>query len=141
MTGTGYIPDGPVLVDTSAWICFFSRKGFESLKETVALLLDENRAAIAGPILVELIQGCRTEKEKGQLKEVFEGTLWHTVTDEIWRHAADLGFSLRRKGVPVPAMDSLIAAIAIYCDCALLHYDSDFTLISRHTRLRQYSAR
>jgi hypothetical protein len=34
-----------VLVDTSAWICFFSRRGFEDLKKTLSTLLDEDRAA------------------------------------------------------------------------------------------------
>ncbi len=141
MTGHEKIPNGTVLIDTSAWICFFSRKGFDQLKEIVSLLLDENRAAIAGPIFVELVQGCRTLNEKEHLEEVFEGILWHPVTGEIWRHAADLGFNLRRKGVTVPAMDSLIAAIAIDCDSALLHYDSDFTFISKHSKLRQYSTK
>jgi hypothetical protein len=40
---------GLVLIDTSGWICFFSRRGYEEIKEQIYILLDENRVAIAGP--------------------------------------------------------------------------------------------
>lgn len=139
MTEPDNAMEDSVLIDTSAWICFFARKGFETLKEAIALLLDENRAALSGPILVELIQGCRTEVEKQNLKEVLEGVLWYPATDEIWRHAAEMGFNLRRKGVTASAIDALIATIAIDNNIALLHNDNDFTLISKHTKLKTYS--
>lgn len=32
------------------------------LKEAISTLLDDKRVAISGPIMVELIQGARTEK-------------------------------------------------------------------------------
>jgi len=44
-----------VLTDTSGWICFFSRRGYEEMKKRISILLDEDRVAIAGPILIELI--------------------------------------------------------------------------------------
>lgn len=127
-----------VLVDTSAWICFFARKDFLEIKETVSHLLDENRAAVAGPVLVELIQGARTEKERDFLKNRIEGLHWLTVTDMHWHEAADLSFKLRRKGVTVPAIDVLLAATAISYQCDLLHRDDDFHLIARHSALRVY---
>lgn len=63
-SGPTSVTDTIVLIDTSAWICFFARRGYKELKQTISALLDENRVAIAGPVLIELIQGCRTEKEK-----------------------------------------------------------------------------
>ena len=115
-----------VLIDTSAWICFFARKGFDALKRSISILLDENQAAIIGPILVEMIQGCRTETEKNDLKEVFGALHRFTVAEELWDAAADLSFFLRRKGVTISVVDSLIAATAIRYQLSLLHHDSDF---------------
>lgn len=125
-----------VLVDTSAWICFLARKDFPEIKETISHLLDENRAAVAGPIVVELIQGARTEKERDLLKNRLEGLHWLTVTDIHWHEAADLSFGLRRKGITVSAVDTLLAVVALSYDCTLLHKDSDFDLIARHSALR-----
>jgi len=57
-----------VLIDTSAWICFFARRGYAEIKNALSLFLEEDRAAIAGPIMVELVQGARTAEEKDDIK-------------------------------------------------------------------------
>jgi predicted nucleic acid-binding protein len=124
-----------VLVDTSAWICFFARKGFIEIKEAVSTLLYNNSVAIAGPIIVELIQGARTEKEKEIIKSKFKGLHWLKIIDEHWRKTAELSFSLRRKGVTISAIDSLLSTIAIEYNCSILHNDSDFDIIAKHTTL------
>jgi predicted nucleic acid-binding protein len=126
---------GLVLIDTSAWICFFARKGFEGLKQSVAHLLDQNRAATTGPILVEIIQGCRTAAEKHKLKGVMKGVHWITITDDMWETAADISFDLRRKEVTISVVDAIIATVAISTGSQLLHHDSDYALIARHTDL------
>lgn len=128
-----------VFVDTSAWICFFARRGYRKLKEAISLLIDENRVATAGPILIELIQGCRDEKEKAELKMALEGLHWISVTHEIWHKAAEMAFRLRRKGVTVSAIDAIIATVAIEYDAFLLHRDKDYDLIARHTDLKIYN--
>lgn len=126
----------PVLIDTSAWVCFFARSGFIGIREAVSQLLDEDMAAIAGPIVVELIQGARTERERDFLKSRLEGLHWLPITDSHWHEAADLSFRLRRKGVTASAIDVLLAAVAISYKCKLLHKDSDFDLIAKHSALR-----
>ncbi len=127
-----------VLIDTSAWICFFSRKAHDEIKTAIFNLLDENRAAITGPVLIELIQGCRTEAEKKNIKEVIEGIHWLDIVEDIWHSASEMAFTLRRKGVTVPAIDALIAATAIRYKSSLLHKDSDYELIAKHTLLKIY---
>ncbi|MEK6681173.1 MAG: PIN domain-containing protein [Nitrospirota bacterium] len=127
-----------VLVDTSAWICFFARKGFIEIKEAVSALLDNNSAAIAGPIIVELIQGARTENEKEIIKSKIKGLHWLKITDDHWHKTAELSFSLRRKGVTISAFDSLLSTIAIEYNCRIIHKDSDFDIIARHTPLRLF---
>jgi predicted nucleic acid-binding protein len=127
-----------VLIDTSAWICFFSRRGFEDIKKILSALLDEDRAATAGPILVELVQGTRTSEEKETIKRVFKGIHWLSVSDDHWHKAAEMAFDLRRKGVTSSAIDTLIAVLAVDFGCLLLHKDSHFDLITRHSSLKCY---
>lgn len=127
-----------VLIDTSGWICFFFRRGHEEIKETISTLLDEDRVAIAGPILIELIQGARNEEEKENIKHYARGLHWLTVTDSHWHKSAELAFELRRKGITSSAIDTLIATLAIEYECTLLHRDSDFVQIARHSPLVCY---
>jgi len=128
-----------VLIDTSAWICYFARRSYPEIKNTLSLLLDEDRVAIAGPILVELIQGARTSEEKEDLKKWIKGLHWLPVTDALWYKAAEMSFDLRRKGITTSPIDTLIAALAIEYDCSLLHRDSHFDLIARHGELKCYA--
>jgi len=126
---------GLVLIDTSAWICFFARKGFAALKQSVSYLLDHNRAAVTGPVLIEIIQGCRSDQEKRKLTQVLKGVHWLTITDGMWESAATMSFDLRRKGVTISAVDAIIATVAISTRSQLLHYDTDYDLIARHAEL------
>jgi len=128
-----------VLVDTSAWICFFARRGYPDIKEALSLLLEEDRAAIAGPIMIEIVQGARTAEEKENIKKWIKGVHWLPVTDALWYNAAEMAFALRRKGITTSAIDTLIAALAVEYDCSLLHRDSHFDLIARHWNLKCYS--
>lgn len=127
-----------VLIDTSGWICFFSRRGYAQIKGVIATLLDEDRAAIAGPMVIELVQGARTPEEKQAIKRSIQGLRWLPVTDALWHKAAEMAFRLRRKGITTSAIDILIAALAIESDCFLLHRDSHFDLIARHFGLKFY---
>ncbi len=127
-----------ILVDTSAWICFYSRHGYEAIKRAISYLLDEDRVAIAGPILMELVQGTRNIAEKEKLKNYVRGLSWLPANDDHWHQSAELAFLLRRKGVTTSSVDTLIAALAIDYHCILLHKDSDFDRISSHSPLVCY---
>jgi hypothetical protein len=73
------------------------------------------------------------------LKKWIKGIRWLSVTDSIWNNAAEMAFALRRKGITMSAIDTLIAALAIEYDCCLLHRDSHFDLVARHCELKCYS--
>lgn len=129
-----------VLVDTSGWICFFSRKGFPEIKKAIAILLEENRIATTGPVLVELIQGCRNEAEKRAVENAVQGMHWLSVHDAHWHQASQLAFTLRRKAITLSVVDALIATTAIAYHCTLLHRDQDYAQIVRHDpRLQLHS--
>ena len=126
------------MIDTNGWICFFAKKGYEDYKRTIATLLDEDRAATCGPILIELVQGARDQKEKEMIQQYFQGLHWLSVHDHHWHGAADLAYELRRKEITPSAIDALIATLAVDYQCTLLHRDSDFERISRHSTLRTF---
>jgi len=128
-----------VLVDTSGWICFFARLGFLEIKKAVGSLLDENRVAIVGPVVVELIQGCRNETEKNDIERSLQGLLWLSVLDRHWHLSAQLAFDLRRRGITVSAIDALIATMTMDYGCQLLHQDKDYDFIAKQfTKLKLY---
>ena len=85
--------------------------------------------------MVEIIQGCRADTEKQRLTDVFRGVHWLTINDNMWGRAADMSFDLRRKGVTISAVVAIIATVAISTGSQLLHYDTDYDLIARHTEL------
>ncbi len=128
--------DSLVLVDTSVWISFFAKRGSPEIKEAVSGLLDRDRVAIAGPILVEIIQGARTDKERNEIRNRIKGLHRLQITDEHWQNAADLSFDLRRRGITSSAIDSLLAATAIAYNCQIFHIDSDFEHIAKHSPLK-----
>lgn len=125
-----------VLIDASAWIGYFARRGYEGIKARIEALLDEDRAATAGPVTLELIQGCRSAREKEHLLDYLRGVHWIAVEDRHWFLAGQTAWALRREGVTVSAIDALIATLAESTNCELLHLDSDFERIARHTSLR-----
>jgi len=131
-------PPGPkiVLVDTSAWISFFARTGYPAIKRALGALLQDDRVATAGPIALELIQGCRSAAERDRLERNLRTLHWLAVDDAHWYRAGALAFRLRRRGVTVSAIDSLIATLANSYGCSLLQQDGDFDHIARLGGLR-----
>jgi len=132
-------PDEPqqvVLVDTSVWIDFFARSGHRSIKDTLVTLLDNDQAATAGPIVLEVLQGCRSASERGRLEQNLGALHWLPVEDRHWYLAGTMAFRLRRRGVTISALDALIATLAESSGCPLFQHDRDFVLIARHTELR-----
>lgn len=128
-----------ILLDTSAWICSFKKEGFNELKEQVKAALDENLLATSGIIMLELLQGTTIRKEYERLRGYLQALHFLPTSDRLWLRAADLAFSLKRKGVTIPSTDILIAALAIEYRCLLLHYDKHFTIIAQHSPLRVLS--
>jgi len=132
-------PGNLVLVDTSAWICFFARKNFAALKNCITALLRQDLVAIAGPMLLELVQGTRNDKERTETEARLRALHWLNMEERHWWRGADLSFTLRRKGITISAIDAIIASVAIDYSCQLLHYDSDFELIAQHSDLKIFA--
>src|SRR5260370_39651420 len=114
-------PD-PVLIDTCIWVPFFNRPHSHE-KKAVDELLDEDRAALIGPVLAEVLCGFRRNAQAESVASTLRGLHYLELTWDDWRAAARLHRQLARKGHAVPLSDLAQAAVALGTDCAI--YSSD----------------
>lgn len=124
-----------ILVDTSAWIEFLRDTG-SPVCASVDQLLD-GELATCGPVRLEVLAGARSESHLNDLRRLLaRATLLPTETT-AYEEGAALYRACRRSGETVRRlMDCLIAAIAIGAGTPILHADSDFDALARHTPLR-----
>lgn len=119
-----------ILIDSSVWIEYYRPGGPPALREAVREVLAKDLCVTAGLIVVEVLQGARSEPDFALLKQDFSALPWLDLSVEAALEAARLGFELARRGTPVPATALVIAAVALAHDCQLWHLDADFDRIS-----------
>jgi len=126
------------LVDTTVWVDFF--RGTDSPeKRTLEYLLQKGAmVAITDIILTEILRGIAHDREYQLVKRRLDSFPCLTAkAPRSFVHAADLYHRCRRKGVTIQStVDCLIAAVCLEHEAALLHHDSDFTLLAKHTGLK-----
>jgi predicted nucleic acid-binding protein len=126
------------LIDSSAWIEYFRATGSLAHRE-VRRRIDAGVAiATTDVVVMELLAGARDEDHAHDLKRFlyrFEPQPAHGYSD--FERAAELYRRCRREGTTLGSLiDCVVAAIAIREDAEVLHADSDFDAIARHTPLR-----
>jgi predicted nucleic acid-binding protein len=122
-----------ILIDTSAWIASFKKTGNDELKEFMKQAIVSGLAVTTPIFILELLQGCRSVEERDALKINLESLDIQPITSSVWERAYELGFSLRKKGLTIPTVDLIIAALAIENNSLLLHHDGHFEMIVFHT--------
>jgi predicted nucleic acid-binding protein len=122
-----------ILIDTSAWIASFKKTGNDELKELMKQTIVSGLAVTTPVVILELLQGCRSVGERDALKIKLESLDIQSLTSSVWERAYELGFSLRRKGLTIPTVDLIIAALAIENNILLLHHDEHFEMIVPHS--------
>lgn len=118
-----------VLPDTCAWIDYFRPKSPSDFGQVVERLLIESEVFICGPILYELTQGIRSDKERSKILDSIRALNYVEMTERLWLKAGDLSSALRKKGLTLPFSDILISAIAIQNNLSILTEDKHFNLI------------
>lgn len=121
-------PQDLVLIDTCIWVAFFNRPQ-SSFKRAVDALLDEDRAALIGPVLAEILIGLRTDAEADWVASLLRGLEYVEVTWDDWRASAQLGRRLAARGHRLPMSDLILAATALHRDCAIFTIDPHFDLV------------
>jgi predicted nucleic acid-binding protein len=126
-----------VLVDTSVWIdVFWDASGArrDLLRATIA----EDQVLFTRFTELELLQGCRDEKEWDLLNSYLVTQDYLELTPRGWTDAARIYFDLRRRGETVRSpVDCCIAQLALAHEILLLHRDEDFKKIARIRPLQQ----
>lgn len=126
-----------VLVDSSAWIESLRRQGDMRVKLAVEGLLEAYEAQWCSPVRLEVLGGARLE-ERALLGKCFSVIPYRPCREDDWDRAIALAWRLRGKGLTVPWLDVLIAAIAIHDGTRLYAIDAHFQEIAKHTGLLLY---
>jgi predicted nucleic acid-binding protein len=124
-----------IMIDTSAWVEFL-----RDTKSPVCGRVDEllnGDIATCEPVRMEVLAGARDERHLSDLRRLLaRATLIRTEAID-YEEAAALYRVCRRHGETVRKLiDCLIASIVIRSGSSLLHCDTDFDVLARHTALQ-----
>lgn len=123
-----------ILVDTSAWVEFLRDTGSRVCQRVETLLSGD--IAVCDPVRMEVLAGARDDLHLHQLRRLLARAAVLPAGSPHYDDAAALYRSCRRAGdTPRKLIDCLIAAVAIAAAVPVLHADSDFDLLARHTAL------
>lgn len=126
-----------ILVDSSVWIDYFKAR---QTPQTMLLdgLLDSRELAIGDLIFIEVLQGCRIEKEFNQVRYLLGRLqLIELGGADIVLPAAKNYSKLRQLGVTVRGtIDVILATRCLVNGLSLLHSDRDFDAFETHLGLR-----
>jgi hypothetical protein len=123
------------LVDTTVWVNFF-RGGDDSLKDRMAGLIADDRVCMTEIVVFEILRGARSQKEYNMLLKDFSALPVLSLDAKAWQISWETAFLCRQRGLNIPALDTLIASIAIRHGVTLMHSDRHYELLSRHTPLK-----
>jgi len=124
-----------ILVDTSAWVEFLRDTGSAVCNRVDVLLADD--MVTCDPIRMEVLAGARDDRHLNELRRLLARASSVAAEPVDYEEAAALYRTCRRRGETVRRLiDCLIAAVAIRVDASVLHADTDFDVLARHTALR-----
>jgi predicted nucleic acid-binding protein len=116
-----------VLVDTCIWIDFF--RGDSDTGNILESLLQKDVVYTAGPILFELMQGIKSDREKANIISEVGGLHYREMTQALWLKAGELSSTLRSTGSLIPISDILIAVLAMEHNVQVFTVDKHFERI------------
>ena len=128
----------PVIFDSTIWIDYFNGVVTEKTNRLYSYI-NENHSIFLCPIIVqEVLQGIKEDKVFSSIKDIFYHMNMLSIDPmDASIGAAELYRVLRKKGVTIrKSNDCLIAFYALYFDLPLVHNDTDFDMISKHTPLK-----
>ena len=126
-----------ILADSSAWIEFLRHTGSPANVAMRDLLGGD--LAVTDPVVMEVLAGARDEQHVHELQALLARAELIPCTPADYLDAARLFRLCRQRGETVRKLvDCLIAAVAIRAGVPLLHNDSDYDVLARHSPLSLY---
>ena len=101
-----------VFVDTCIWASFFTRPSSRE-KLAVDVLLAQDRVALVGPVVAEVLRGFRRQEQADWAGSRLRLAHYVTAEWDDWRQAAQLGREQARLGRDLPITDLVLAAVAL----------------------------
>ena len=126
-----------ILVDSSVWIDYFTGKDTAEASKLDGLLGNE-LVAIGDLMLVEILQGFRTDRDYRKAKQLLLSlTVLNLLDTDIALKSADNFRRLRARGITVrKTIDAIIATYCIEKSLPLLSADRDFKPFYQHLKLK-----
>ena len=124
------------LVDSSAWIEFLRRTRSPAHLRVRELIRLPGEIVICDAVRMEVLAGARSESHLLNLHHILMWATTLPTEPADYDAAAALFRRCQRRGATIRKLiDCLIAAVAIRAGIPILHHDSDFTALARHTEL------
>ncbi len=119
------------LIDTSVWVSVLcDRTG--TVRQTLQTLVKDESIFLSRFTQMELLQGCRDEREWTLLQTYLQEQDYIEQTTNTWVAAARIYYDLQRQGLTVrSSIDCCIAQLAIESQLTLVHNDRDFDAIQK----------
>lgn len=122
------------LIETSVWVSLLRSRTPRPLRQRLAYLATGDDALICEPVFFEL-DASQTHRDWPAGWRILEITPMLTTPATLWKDAAPIGKGLQERGVLVPALDLLIAQIAIHHGATLVTMDRHFLEIRKASPL------
>lgn len=124
------------LIDSSVWIAFLRRHPDARIVRAVRRALSAGEAAVAAPIVVEVLSGIRDPEEYSAREDDFRALREVAVDGAAAYLAARIGEALARAGEAGKTVDLLLAGAAIQAGAELWsladeHFSAIRTVIGR----------
>ena len=117
-----------IIADTSVWIPFFNRPASAEKRE-LDRLIDADEVAMVGIVFAELLQGCRSPRDREEIKDALSSLPHFETTRAVWIRVDDLSASLLRRGITLPLSDLVVAVVALENRCRVYSLDQHFKKI------------
>jgi len=126
-----------IVVDSSVWIDYFTGKITPEVKKLDSLL-GEEPVAIGDLMLIEVLQGFRTDKDFRKAKKLLLSLAIVNMLDTAIALKSAANFrTLRKKGITIrKTIDTIIATYCIENKLPLLFSDKDFQPFHKHLKLK-----
>jgi hypothetical protein len=126
-----------LLLDNSAWARLDDAALPQARADQIADLLEAGRVATCLPFLLEAGYSARSGRDHAELLDELEALPLIRIDEHAENRALDAQRQLARAGHHrLPPADVIIAAMADTHEVGILHYDSEYDLITEKTDLR-----
>ena len=130
-----------IVADTSAWIEFLRDTG-HPIAVALEEALEDQEVAVTEVVVMELLAGARSPNHLRELRSrILALPMLKLNGLADYEEAALIYRTCRQSGETIRAMtDCLITVAALNAGASILHADSDFRAMERHTELHIHPA-